>query len=74
MRKVVVVSSDAMVGEDLEIYSNMPSYKKLFEGGAGLPGSGIVISSIVPISLKRRKRRDFQQLPSYGRLLHSILQ
>ena len=34
MRKVVVVSSDAMVGEDLEIYKNMPSYKRLFEGCA----------------------------------------
>ena len=34
MRKVVVVSSDAMVGEDLEIYKDMPSYKRLFEGGA----------------------------------------
>ena len=44
MRKVVVVSSDAMVGEDLEIYSNMPSYKKLFEGGAVVKK----VSSIYP--------------------------
>ena len=44
MRKVVVVSSDAMVGEDLEIYKEMPSYKRLFEGGSRVQK----VSSIYP--------------------------
>lgn len=44
MNRIVVISSDAMVGEDLEIYRGMPSYKKYFEGGAEIRK----VSSIYP--------------------------
>lgn len=44
MSKVVVISSDAMVGEDLEYYKTLPSWKKYFRGGAEITD----VSSIYP--------------------------
>lgn len=44
MSKVVVISSDAMVGEDLETYKTLPSWQKYFRGGAEITG----VSSIYP--------------------------
>lgn len=44
MSRVVVISSDAMVCEDLEIYRRMPGYKKYFENGAVIKN----VSSIYP--------------------------
>ena len=44
MSKVLVVSSDAMVGEDLEYYKTTSSYKRLFEGGAQV----LKVDSIYP--------------------------
>ena len=34
MSKILVISSDAMVGEDLEYYRQLPSYRRMLEGGA----------------------------------------
>lgn len=44
MSKVVVISSDAMVGEDLNYYKTLPSYQKYFQGGAEITN----VSSIYP--------------------------
>ena len=37
MSKVVVISSDAMVGEDLETYKTLPSWQKYFRGAPKSP-------------------------------------
>lgn len=34
MSKILVISSDAMVGEDLEYYRQLPSYRRMLQGGA----------------------------------------
>ena len=44
MSKVIVISSDAMVGEDLKYFKKLPNYKKYIEGGAEI----INVSSIYP--------------------------
>lgn len=44
MRKVVVISSDAMVGEDLAYFSTLPNYRKYLMGGAQITQ----VSSIYP--------------------------
>ncbi len=44
MNKIVVISSDAMVDEDVEIYKEMPSFKRYFEHGARIRN----VSSIYP--------------------------
>lgn len=44
MSKIVVISSDAMVGEDLEYFRTLPNYKKYLEGGAQITN----VSSIYP--------------------------
>lgn len=44
MSKVIVISSDAMVGEDLEYFKTLSSYKNYFAGGAEITN----ISSIYP--------------------------
>lgn len=44
MRHLIVISSDAMVGEDLEYFKTKPSYEKIFKGGAEITN----VSSIYP--------------------------
>lgn len=44
MSKVIVISSDAMVGEDLEYFKTLSSYKNYFAGGAEITS----VSSIYP--------------------------
>ena len=44
MGKLLVISSDAMVGEDLEYFKTLPNYKKYLSGGAEITN----ISSIYP--------------------------
>ena len=44
MSKIIVISSDAMVGEDLEYFKTLPNYKKYIEGGAEIKN----VSSIYP--------------------------
>lgn len=44
MGKLVVISSDAMVGEDLEYFEKLPAYERYFKGGARVTG----VSSIYP--------------------------
>ena len=44
MSKVIVISSDAMVGEDLEYFKTLSSYKNYFAGGAEITN----VSSIYP--------------------------
>lgn len=44
MSHLIVVSSDAMVGEDLEYFKTKPSYQRIFEGGAEITN----VSSIYP--------------------------
>ena len=44
MSKVIVISSDAMVGEDLEYFKTLSSYKSYFAGGAEITN----VSSIYP--------------------------
>lgn len=44
MRKLVVISSDAMVGEDLDYFEKLPAYERYFKGGARVTG----VSSIYP--------------------------
>lgn len=44
MKRLVVISSDAMVGEDLDYFERLPSYQKYFKGGARV----VNVSSIYP--------------------------
>ena len=44
MSKIIVISSDAMVGEDLEYFKTLPNYKKYIAGGAEIKN----VSSIYP--------------------------
>lgn len=44
MSKLIVISSDAMIGEDLEYFKHLPSYIKYFKGGAEITN----VSSIYP--------------------------
>lgn len=44
MSKLIVISSDAMVGEDLEYFETLPNYKKYLAGGARITN----VSSIYP--------------------------
>lgn len=44
MRHLIVISSDAMVGEDLEYFKTKPSYQNIFRGGAEITN----VSSIYP--------------------------
>ena len=44
MSKVIVISSDAMVGEDLDYFQTLPAFKKYFKHGAKITN----VSSIYP--------------------------